>query len=143
MPRKGLGYVYSSWGKTRIVPARHDHLNFFLIPAIGAFASPLVCQSILAVGVTWNHFYLGSLVVSALNITFISFAFCPTEGEIKKEIESMCAQIQSRRTSADAKQSTEMSITAGCETEDDKIVLESALEKVTPAHSKYTHSVYS
>jgi hypothetical protein len=52
-----------------------------LFIAIGAFFSPLICQSLMSHGVPWRNFYLGSLVLSVLNLMFISFAYHPTLAE--------------------------------------------------------------
>ncbi|KAF8488169.1 major facilitator superfamily domain-containing protein [Gautieria morchelliformis] len=49
--------------------------------AIGAFFSPLVCQSLISNGVSWKSFYLGSLVLSSLNASFLTFAYHPTCSE--------------------------------------------------------------
>lgn len=43
--------------------------------------SPLVCQTLIASGVPWFQFYYGSLVLSAINILFLSVAFKPTQQE--------------------------------------------------------------
>ncbi|OCH96576.1 MFS general substrate transporter [Obba rivulosa] len=66
-PRNALGYMYGTW-------------------AIGSFAAPLVCQSIIAVGVPWARFYCGSLVLSAINTSVIVFAFRPTPHESAAEV---------------------------------------------------------
>src|ERR1700722_199936 len=52
---------------------------------LGGFASPLVCQTLIAKGVPWPHFYSGSLVVSTLNIFFIIYAFRPTQAEFESD----------------------------------------------------------
>jgi len=44
----------------------------FGLMSLGAFASPLVCQTIIAMGIPWPHFYLGSLVLSAFNVALPS-----------------------------------------------------------------------
>ena len=43
--------------------------------------APLVCQSIIAKGIAWNHFYFGSLVLSALSSALAFCAFHPTKDE--------------------------------------------------------------
>ncbi|KAI5124457.1 hypothetical protein M0805_008341 [Coniferiporia weirii] len=53
--------------------------------AFGAFAAPLVCQTLLARGIPWSHFYLGSLVLSVINTTLLSLAFRPTRNEYIEE----------------------------------------------------------
>ena len=50
-------------------------------PGVGAFASPLVCQTLLARGVPWSHFYLGSIVVGIVNLIANGIAFRPTPKE--------------------------------------------------------------
>ncbi len=47
--------------------------------------APLVCQTIIARGVAWNHFYFGSLVLSALSSALAFFAFRPTSCELELE----------------------------------------------------------
>ncbi|KAJ3507663.1 hypothetical protein NLJ89_g6181 [Agrocybe chaxingu] len=61
-PQQSLGYAYGLW-------------------SLGGVASPLVCQGLISKGVPWNHFYLGSLVLSAMNTTFLVLTFMPTEAE--------------------------------------------------------------
>jgi hypothetical protein len=39
----------------------------------------------MAAGVPWNKFYFGSLVLSAVNLCFILFAFRPTQTELLRE----------------------------------------------------------
>ena len=53
--------------------------------AIGACAAPLICQTLLARGIPWAHFYLGSLVLSALNTTLLTLAFRPSRKESADE----------------------------------------------------------
>lgn len=48
--------------------------------------APLVCQSIIAKGIAWNHFYFGSLVLSAISSAFAFYAFFPTVGEHEAEV---------------------------------------------------------
>lgn len=55
--------------------------------AVGSFVAPLVCQSIIATGIRWANFYFGSLVLSALNTSFIIYAFWPTQSELKGDAE--------------------------------------------------------
>ncbi|KAJ2928860.1 hypothetical protein H1R20_g8167, partial [Candolleomyces eurysporus] len=63
---KHLGYGFSMWG-------------------LGSVVSPLVCQLVIAQGVPWYKFYLGSLVASALNVVFLTIAFRPTANEFIRE----------------------------------------------------------
>ncbi|KAH8120553.1 MFS general substrate transporter [Phellopilus nigrolimitatus] len=53
--------------------------------ALGAFASPFVCQTLLARGIPWSHFYLGSLVLSATNTLLLALAFRPTRSDYAEE----------------------------------------------------------
>ncbi|PIL29598.1 hypothetical protein GSI_08234 [Ganoderma sinense ZZ0214-1] len=74
--KRGLGYMYGSW-------------------AIGAFGAPLVCQSIIATGIRWANFYFGSLVISAVNISLIIFAFRPTRGELQRDADTAWSRLRS------------------------------------------------
>ncbi|EJD04321.1 MFS general substrate transporter [Fomitiporia mediterranea MF3/22] len=49
--------------------------------SIGAFAAPFVCQTLLARGIPWSHFYLGSLILSAMNTGLLALSFRPTRNE--------------------------------------------------------------
>ena len=60
-------------------------LTLFCVLAIGSMCAPLVCQTVIARGVAWNHFYFGSLVLSALSATLAFFAFRPTSYELELE----------------------------------------------------------
>ncbi|OCB85251.1 MFS general substrate transporter [Sanghuangporus baumii] len=53
--------------------------------SVGAFAAPLVCQTLLARDIPWSHFYLGSLVLSAINTTLLVLAFRPTRNDSIEE----------------------------------------------------------
>ncbi|CAA7264719.1 unnamed protein product [Cyclocybe aegerita] len=55
------------------------------LASFGSVASPLVCQSIIAIGVPWYHFYYGSLALSAFNIAFLASMFRPTPSESYRE----------------------------------------------------------
>ncbi|KAG1749720.1 major facilitator superfamily domain-containing protein [Suillus paluster] len=61
-PKKPLGVLLGCW-------------------CFGSFLAPLVCQTLMAKGIPWRHFYLGSLVVSAMALSSIIFAFRPTRNE--------------------------------------------------------------
>ncbi|KAG6832221.1 hypothetical protein H0H92_004186 [Tricholoma furcatifolium] len=50
----------------------------------GGMVAPIVCQTIIAKGIPWTHFYLGSLVLSGINCILLFLAFRPTSRE------SMC-----------------------------------------------------
>ncbi|EGO03178.1 hypothetical protein SERLA73DRAFT_101296 [Serpula lacrymans var. lacrymans S7.3] len=65
-PKKTTGIIFGCW-------------------SVGSFASPLVCQTIIAKGVPWQNFYLGSLVLSAINTSFIAYSFRPTHNEYLAE----------------------------------------------------------
>ena len=56
--------------------------------AVGAFAAPLVCQTLLARNIPWSRFYLGSLVLSVINTTLLATAFRPTR---KDGVEEGCS----------------------------------------------------
>jgi MFS family permease len=49
--------------------------------ALGAFLAPLVCQLLISHGISWRVFYLGSLILAALNTSFLIFAYHPTLAE--------------------------------------------------------------
>lgn len=53
--------------------------------AVGAFLAPFVCQTLLARGVPWEHFYLGSLALSGINTIFLVISFHPTRKELEDE----------------------------------------------------------
>ncbi|KAI0768518.1 MFS general substrate transporter [Trametes elegans] len=55
--------------------------------SFGGFAAPLVCQSVIATGIRWANFYFGSLVLTALNTSFILYAFWPTKRELTADAE--------------------------------------------------------
>ncbi|KAG6837122.1 hypothetical protein H0H93_014428 [Arthromyces matolae] len=65
-PQSSVGYAYGLW-------------------SVGGMLSPIVCQTIIAKGVHWSHFYFGSLVLSGINLTLIYWAFRPTAREIARE----------------------------------------------------------
>ncbi|KJA25980.1 hypothetical protein HYPSUDRAFT_64204 [Hypholoma sublateritium FD-334 SS-4] len=53
--------------------------------SFGGFISPLVCQSVINMGVPWRHYYLGSLVLSGSNITFLVLTYRPTQIEFRQD----------------------------------------------------------
>lgn len=55
------------------------------LEAAGAFVAPFVCQTLLARGIPWEHFYLGSLALSGINTTFLAVSFHPTRKELEGE----------------------------------------------------------
>ena len=83
--------------------------------AIGAFAAPFVCQTLLARGIPWSHFYLGSLVLSAINTTLLALAFRPTRTDLSEE-GSFDSTLDG--TSLEAQLQTETIVTGN--TEDEK-----------------------
>jgi len=54
---------------------------------IGAFASPLICQSLLAAGWAWHRFYWTSFGFALLNAISIAFSFHTTTNEFEYEKE--------------------------------------------------------
>ncbi|EJF66491.1 MFS general substrate transporter [Dichomitus squalens LYAD-421 SS1] len=81
--KRGLGYMYGSW-------------------AIGAFGAPLVCQSVIATGIRWANFYFGSLVLSGINTSLITFAFRPTPRELQQDADFAWSLLRSSTSSPDA-----------------------------------------
>ncbi|KAG5220778.1 MFS substrate transporter [Salix suchowensis] len=59
-----------------------------IITGFGGAISPLICQTIVAKGVPWNHFYYGSLVLSAFNTCFLVYSFRPTLKEFADDREA-------------------------------------------------------
>ncbi|KAG1845476.1 major facilitator superfamily domain-containing protein, partial [Suillus subalutaceus] len=72
-----------------------EYLNFYVVSTpkkplgvllgcwcIGSFSAPLVCQTLMAKGILWKHFYLGSLVISAIALSLTIFSFRPTRNEL-------------------------------------------------------------
>ncbi|KAH9890932.1 MFS general substrate transporter [Cubamyces lactineus] len=94
-PSMMIAYVISSFARSFItgdnvyVPSVSKRgLGFFYgSTSVGSFAAPLVCQSIVATGIRWANFYYGSLVLSAINTTFIVYAFRPTQEELQSDAE--------------------------------------------------------
>jgi hypothetical protein len=73
---------------------------------MGSFSAPLVCQTLLAKGIPWRHFYLGSLVLSAIALSSIIFAFYPTPNEF----------LADRKAALDAIQITANALSSGTDT---------------------------
>lgn len=44
-----------------------------------------MCQSVINTGVPWSHYYLGSLVLSGSNITFLVLTYRPTQIEFRRD----------------------------------------------------------
>ncbi|KAG2750782.1 MFS general substrate transporter [Suillus brevipes Sb2] len=61
-PKKPLGVLLGCW-------------------CIGSFSAPLVCQTLMAKGIPWKHFYLGSLVISVIALSLTVYSFRPTRNE--------------------------------------------------------------
>ncbi|OAX39417.1 MFS general substrate transporter [Rhizopogon vinicolor AM-OR11-026] len=61
---------------------------------IGSFSAPLVCQTLLAKGIPWRRFYLGSLVLSVIALILIIFNFRPTRNEFLKDRKAALEAIQ-------------------------------------------------
>ena len=56
-----------------------------IVLAMGAFFSPLVCQSLMSKGIPWQSFYLGSLALSGVNTIFLVLAYHPTRAEFNDD----------------------------------------------------------
>jgi hypothetical protein len=52
---------------------------------LGAFVAPFVCQAVIAAGCPWSRFYLGSLVISGINLAYLVYSFYPTQTEFDAE----------------------------------------------------------
>ncbi|TDL28841.1 MFS general substrate transporter [Rickenella mellea] len=98
-PKRPLGQLHGCWG-------------------FGAFAAPLVCQSILAKGVPWTNFYFGSLVLSAINTALLTYSFRPTS--LERAIDNLAATHCRDSNLSDSASSpiTESEKGANCETLD-------------------------
>ena len=86
LPKNRMG-IFSDFG----VSTGDDRIQFAkFIPfkGTGGFISPFVCQTIIAKGVPWRHFYFGSLVVSTINTCFLAYAFRPTRKEFERDRRS-------------------------------------------------------
>src|SRR6188768_3306260 len=58
------------------------------LAGLGGAISPIVCQAVLSMGVPWFRFYFGSLVLSGLNIAFLTLTFRPTVREYTQDREN-------------------------------------------------------
>ncbi|KIL71036.1 hypothetical protein M378DRAFT_6885 [Amanita muscaria Koide BX008] len=65
-PKHAMGISYGLW-------------------SLGSVAAPFVAQSLLSHGTPWPHFYSGSMVICALNLTFLCLTFRPTANELAEE----------------------------------------------------------
>lgn len=81
-PKQSLGYAFGLW-------------------TLGGVASPLVCQVAIARGVPWTQFYFGSLVLSAINVTFLVLTFKPTATEFLRDYESAMAKFSGQTSSSE------------------------------------------
>ncbi|KAG9006952.1 hypothetical protein FRB90_009594 [Tulasnella sp. 427] len=80
---------------------------------LGAFASPLICQTVLAAGWTWHRFYWTSLGFSLLNTVLMATAFHPTKNEWEVDRETgLSKQEMERRTSEKERDSSRNEIEA-------------------------------
>jgi len=61
---------------------------------MGSFSAPLVCQTLLAKGIPWRNFYLGSLVLSAIALSLILFNFRPTHKEFLADRKAALDAVQ-------------------------------------------------
>ncbi|PAV21897.1 MFS general substrate transporter [Pyrrhoderma noxium] len=76
--------------------------------AIGAFVAPFVCQTLLARGIPWAHFYLGSLSLSIINTTLLALSFRPTRKDYLAE-DSEGSLLESVRSDAQFSMPTDVS----------------------------------
>lgn len=51
----------------------------------GGVVAPLVCQTAISRGFSWDKFYLGSLILSGLNTAFLALTFRPTVREFLRD----------------------------------------------------------
>ncbi|KIJ68723.1 hypothetical protein HYDPIDRAFT_81703 [Hydnomerulius pinastri MD-312] len=111
-PKKPLGVLLAAWSK--------------YCTRVGSFVSPFVCQSLVAKGVHWSHFYLGSLVLSGINTSLIVYSFRPTAREVSND----------RKLALEAAGALEALHTTGfgvTATSNDKLELESSSGKTAAA----------
>lgn len=75
------------WDMVKVLRVSTLHFLIFesyaekFLLGFGSVISPIVCQSIIATGVPWYRFYYGSLVMSGLNVVFLTITFNPTASE--------------------------------------------------------------
>ena len=84
-PNKPLGQLHACWGELD----NEEPLTVLIVvpEGFGSFMAPLVCQSLIAKGIPWFHFYFGSLVLSAMNLGVLAVAFYPSLAELQLERE--------------------------------------------------------
>lgn len=56
---------------------------------LGAFGSPLICQTILARGYSWRDFFHISIAVAGSSVLYCLWAFYPTQEEWEAEKEAV------------------------------------------------------
>ena len=60
--------------------------NFtFSLAGFGGIVAPLVCQTAISRGISWDKFYLSSLILSGLNTAFLALTFRPTVREFLRD----------------------------------------------------------
>ena len=103
---------------------------------MGAVASPLVCQAIMARGVPWFQFYFGSLVLSAINVTFLVLTFKPTASEFLRDRENALAGGRTVNSQTSSSENYFVSKEVECESP-------TSVEKRTTSQSKSRFRVLS
>ncbi|KZS93282.1 MFS general substrate transporter [Sistotremastrum niveocremeum HHB9708] len=81
-PGSPIAQLHGFWGDI------NSHLILFPLTdlkGIGACISPIVCQTLVAKGVPWPNFYLGSIVVGVLNVIFLGTVFRVTGPELERD----------------------------------------------------------
>lgn len=76
------------------------------IASLGSFASPLVCQAVVATGVPWFHFYYGSLVLSAINTVLLVFTYKPSSAEFTRDYHRSLYGVTSEQVAVDGSAQT-------------------------------------
>ncbi|KAI0670133.1 major facilitator superfamily domain-containing protein [Trametes maxima] len=144
-PSMMVAYVISAFARSFISGSRNVYVPsaskrgfgfLYGSTSVGGFAAPLVCQSIIATGIRWANFYFGSLVLSALNVAFIIYAFWPTKGELEADAE-LAFKLHRSAGASDAASSVVIS-TQGSPTSSTAPLKK---EDVLGPHSEHTASV--
>ena len=99
--KQSLGYAYGIWSASLSASLEISFLTLILL-GLGGVASPLACQTIIAMGIPWSHFYLGSLVLSAFNVAFLVITFQPTKTEFLSDRENALTVINRLAKKQDA-----------------------------------------
>ncbi|KAF9014961.1 major facilitator superfamily domain-containing protein [Cyathus striatus] len=76
--------------------------------SFGGVVSPLVCQSLISAGIPWFKFYYGSLILAAMNTTFLAMSFKPTIGEYIWENQNRSCHAENVGATLDRKTNTAM-----------------------------------